>query len=333
MRTLIFAGMAILLSAYTDDPGDSGDLRITNGVQYQPQRLSAIISQDGCTGTFVSPTTIITAAHCADHGFTFKGVKTRSYQSMPEYLGIPWDWKNDVRVLIFPQPVAPAWMPVVNEPVFPGLHVVLAGFGRYDDINGRHDGRFRFGTNIVSGLENNGHHITIEGTRFEKIDGAEGTQSTTGPGDSGGPLLWNGRLAGTLYGGSAIGPSLKKSYFMNLTHPEVRAFLNAQIARNGADIRFSDQGSVPYQECVNLDPNQRVFTFVFDVPHSNISSMAGEGGAHLRVYRKKDANRNSNSYLLDNDMNGDFYTFSVPSFGAHLIVQDGQPTPRFVCFI
>lgn len=330
MRAFVFGGMALILSAYSVDPGE---LRVTNGIQHQSPRFSAIISQDGCTGTFVSPTTIITAAHCADHGFTYKGVRTRSFQSMPEYMGVPWTWTNDVRVLVFPEPVAPAWMPVVNEAVFPGLHVVIAGFGNFDEINGRNDGRFRFGTNIVSGLENNGHHITIEGTRFETIDGAEGSQSVTGPGDSGGPLLWNGRLAGTVYGGAATGPEMKKSYFMNLTNPEVRAFLNAQIARNGADIRFSDEGSIPYQECVDLDPNQRVFTFVFDVPHSNISSMAGEGGAHLHVYRKYNPRGDDNRYGLDNEMNGEFYTFSVPAFGAHLIVKEGQPTPRYACFI
>lgn len=330
MRSFLLAAFvsALTLSGYSE----ASELRITNGQQTQPSRLSAVIYQDGCTGTFVSPTTIITAGHCADHGFTYKGVRTRSYQSMGEYYGIPWDFANDVRVLIFPQPVAPAWMPVVNEAAFSGLHVVMAGFGAFDMTgDGRGDGRFRFGTNFIHGFEANGRIIVINGTRFESIGGVEGSDSSTGPGDSGGALLWNGRLTGVISGGALTSDSSQKAIFVNLTHPEIRAFLNAQIATQGADIRFTHDGSVPYSECVDLDQSQKIFTFVFDVPHSNITSP--EGAANFRVFRKLSARRDNNNYVEDNGMNGDFYTFSAPAFGTHLIVPDGQATPRSVCFI
>lgn len=330
MRTLLLLALTAQLSAYAAPPG----ARITNGQLEHPSRLSAVIYQDGCTGTFVSPTTIVTAGHCADRGFTYKGIRTRSHQSMGEYYGIPWNYDNDVRVLIFPQPVAPAWMPVVNEAVFPGLHVVIAGFGSYDMTgDGHYDGRFRYGTNLVDGFEYGGRVIIINGTSFGRVAGSEGVDSVTGPGDSGGALLWNGRLAGVTSAGRVTSASTKMSMFVNLTNPHIRAFLNAQVATQGADIRFTDEGSIPYPECMNLDSSQKVFTFVFQVPHSNISSMAGHGGASMRVFRKVSVDRNNNNYVEDNWMNSEFYTFSTPAFGAHLIIPDDQPTPSYVCFI
>lgn len=336
MRTLLLTGLALAFSSLASGQeriavsSGHGGLRVTNGIQTQPSRLSAIVYQDGCSGTFVSPTTIITAAHCANNGFTYQGVRTRSHQSMGDFYGIPWDFNNDVRVLIFPQPVAPAWIPVVNEPVFQGLHVVMAGYGTHDLMNGSYDARFRYGTNVVGDFHADGRIINVYGTKFETIDQAEGTGSSVGPGDSGGALLWNGRLAGVTSAISSTGDTTIRSLFVNVTHPAIRGFLNAQIASQGADIRFSEEGSIPYQECYQLDQSQRTFTFLFDVPHSNIRV---PGGAHFRVFRKYNADRQDTWHYEDNPMGSEFYTFAAPSFGAHLLVQDGHPTPSSICFI
>jgi len=325
--SVALSSMALAEEAYT--------LRVTNGILRQPSRLSAVISQEGCTGTFVSPTTILTAAHCAGNGFTFNGVRTSSFQSMGEYFGVPWNTDNDVRVLVFPKAVAPAWVPVANEGAFQGLHVVVAGFGAYDVAgNPLKDFRFRFGTNkVASFYYGNNRLLEVHGTKFGRLDQIEGSNSNVGPGDSGGPLLWNGIITGIASGVFSINNQTQGAIYVNLTNPDVRNYLNAQVRTRGADIRFGGEGSIPYSECKDLDPSQRDFTFVFDVPHSNIRSMAGEGGAHMRVFRKVSGEFQNNNFSEDNAMNSEFYTFSAPSFGARLIIQDGQPTPRYVCFI
>lgn len=254
----------------------TSELKITNGIQKQPDRLSAVIYQDGCTGTFVSPTTILTAAHCADHGFTYKGVKTSSWESMPEAFQKKWGFDIDVRLLVFPKAVAPAWIPVSTKSMLGNEDVLIAGFGIYDMIGKKSDGKFRYGTVTLSGFEANGQLMHSEGLSQETVAGKIGDQSGIGPGDSGGPMFYDGLLVGIASGVSGSGKEGEhKSIHVNLTHPKIKAFLDYAVAK-GVDIRFDGKGTVDYEECFDVEASKETTKLNFEVPHQTISSITGE---------------------------------------------------------
>lgn len=251
-------------------------LKITNGIKLQPDRLSAVIFQDGCTGTFVSPTTILTAAHCADKGFTFKGVRTLSHESMPESLNKPWSFDTDVRLLVFPKAVAPAWIPVSTKSMLGDEDVLIAGFGIYDMIEKKGDGKFRYGTMTLRGFEAKGQLLVSDGLSAEAVKGQLGDQSGIGPGDSGGPMFRDGQLVGIAAAVSGNGvEGQHKSIHVNLTHPKVKAFLDSAVAE-GVDIRFDGQGTKAYEECFDIDSKKEVSQLKFEVPHRRISSISGQ---------------------------------------------------------
>lgn len=267
---------AILLSTAAACGSQSPDssLKVTNGIQKQADRFKAVIYQDGCTGTFVSPTTIITAAHCADKGFTYKGVRTSSFQSMPEALKKPWGFNIDVRLLVFPKAVAPAWIPISTKRVEGNEAIVFAGFGTYDLKNNKNDGQFRYGTSNLLGFESGENLLITHGSDLEKIEGTEGTNSGVGPGDSGGPLLRDGLLIGVASGIAGIGDDRHKSFHVNLTEPDIKAFLDEAV-KNGIDIHFDGEGTIPYEECFEVDASKQSEVFKFEVPHRQLVSVKG----------------------------------------------------------
>ncbi len=251
------------------------ELNITNGVKVQPDRLKAVIFQDGCTGTFVSPTTILTAAHCADKGFTYNGVKTTSWESMPEALKTPWRFDIDVRILVFPKAVAPAWIPVSTVSMLGDEDVLVAGFGTFDMEKKTNDGKFRYGTARLNGFEANGALLVWDGLSAESVKDHIGDQSGVGPGDSGGPMFRDGQLVGINVGvaGSST-PNMHKSITVNLTHPSIKSFLDRAV-KKGVDIRFNGEGTESYEECFDVSAKEEQNAIQFEVPHSRISSITG----------------------------------------------------------
>lgn len=272
LRPIFVASCATLLLSCNGVDSTSA-LKITNGIKRQPKSLTAVVLQDGCTGTFVSPTTILTAAHCADHGFTYNGVKTKSFKSFADHRGVAWDFSTDVRVLVFPKAVAPAWIPVSTQAVKKDEQVVYAGYGTYDLNNSKYDGKFRFGTNKVAGFEANDHLIQTYGAFVETIDGEEGLGSSVGPGDSGGPLLRDGLLIG-IASAIANAGNKNKAIHVNLTNPEIKQFLD-EMNKEGADIRFDGKGTNEYEECVDVDATQEMAKLEFDAPHYKVSRVEG----------------------------------------------------------
>ncbi|RYZ56771.1 MAG: trypsin-like serine protease [Proteobacteria bacterium] len=268
--TAILLSTAIACGSQVQD----SSLKITNGIKKQPDRFKAVIYQDGCTGTFVSPTTIITAAHCADKGFTFKGVRTISFRSMPEALKKSWGFNIDVRLLVFPKAVAPAWIPISTKRVEGDEAIVFAGFGTYDLKNNKNDGQFRYGTSNLLGFESGENLLITHGTDLEAIAGTEGTNSGVGPGDSGGPLLRDGLLIGVASGIAGLGDDRHKSFHVNLTEPSIKAFLDEAV-KGGIDIRFDGEGSIPYEECFDVNADKESEDFKFEVPHRQLVSVSG----------------------------------------------------------
>ncbi|RYZ58836.1 MAG: trypsin-like serine protease [Proteobacteria bacterium] len=274
MISTVFVSLGLLSGMSCQNSNNSSEVKVTNGVLGQPKALTAVISQDGCTGTFVSPTVILTAAHCADKGFTYKGVRTKSFQSMPEAIGKPWNFDIDVRILVFPSDVAPAYIPVSTARVKGDELIVFAGYGTYDLKNNKNDGKFRWGTGRLGGFEADEHLVASHGSDLERIAGTEGTNSGVGPGDSGGPLLRDGMLIGIASAVAGEGNDRHKSVHVNLTQPDILAFLK-EAKKNGADIRFDEKPTIPYEECFDVDSTKEMNSFLFTVPHRQISSVSG----------------------------------------------------------
>lgn len=329
MKLAIIIAGAIVFAACGSH--HTADLKVTNGIKKQTSRLAAVISQDGCTGTFVSPTTIITAAHCADHGFTYNGVRTRSFESMPEHHGVAWSFPEDVRVLVFPQPVAPAWIPIATSPVQIGDKITVAGYGIYDLTSGKGDGSFRLGVNKITALESDGQIFLTQGTESETIYGQEGQHSAIGSGDSGGPVLRDGQLVGVIAGSVDLG-DVRKSVFVNLTNPKIRDFLQSARQKHGADIRENGEGSNSYQECGSLQRDRRSYEMIFDVPHSRMLVQGG-AGTKIEFFGKVSGRSDDKTFYPGGTViDGQTYEFADTLYGARISIPDDSRVPDSICF-
>ncbi len=208
----------MLLSAVNgiaaDAPEESGPVaRIVNGQETTDWQAVGIVN-NGCSGTLISPTVVLTAAHCMENfsgGFigntagTFE-VNGQVYQSAqihvhPNYNpgALGTDAANDIAIMVLDRPVTG----VTPYEIFRGTPEVgqtltLVGFGGGGTGNSGHTGDFgtkREGTTPIDGVSS-----TIISWNFDN-----NSESNTAPGDSGGPAFVqvNGQyyVAGVTSGG------------------------------------------------------------------------------------------------------------------------------------
>ncbi len=187
--------------------------QITNGVTIEDDEMGYVVKVkayfDGshaqsCTATFVSDSTLITAAHCIDSlGATTNrveitrgnglGALSRLIFRHPEYYyrGA----LNDVAVIVFEDKTSDQWIPVANVYPRAGDAIELVGYGKFNHFE-RGDGVKRKGTN----------QIELVNTRINFNAESKPSNATFGPGenagnslgDSGGPMFdqVTGRLVG-----------------------------------------------------------------------------------------------------------------------------------------
>ncbi len=240
-----------------------------------------------CTGTFVSDNTLITAGHCipaagekyvmlATNGFELtkarkppqgavaplkaffdpslaansRGGRDLAPNQSPEI---------DVAILIFPDKTARDWLPLANTTVATGTEVKLVGYGSSHAIYPEKDSstsvKKMMGYNKIAPIEPIKGNLPTDGLLFTFAWGEPGEAAKHGeetvsgaPGDSGGPIIANGVIVGTVSRGVTIKevPTLEKQIgtntldiFVDVTNPIAKSLL-AKAKAAGARINYAD---------------------------------------------------------------------------------------------
>ncbi len=226
-----------------------------------------------CTGTFIGPKTVITAAHCITANETI-GISrasriyangsndqevmasfipaTKVLNKDPYINNRNWtkqDARADVAILIFSQTVAPAVAPIIDRQVNSGEEVTVVGFGmdKVDPSQASLIDSKQFGFNTLN-VESFGLAILSPysgGSFYSKNTG-------TASGDSGGPLFVDGKIAGVLSGGgpSETNRNIDQSAYADLNSASIQSFIQDAISQ-GADITTTDASEKPSAALTN----------------------------------------------------------------------------------
>lgn len=245
MRTaLLLASLAV---AGCQHERASSDVKVTNGSPVQdgvwPEvvRIKTAIGAGAtsyCSATFVSKTTLITAAHCVDGVVTYDGVEAKEVVSHPfDDLFLPngaFATSLDLAVVVFGSDVFPGGSAIKVNRIAPvqDAPVTIVGFGKTDvdqpdsvvTAGKKHEGLNQI-LKVAQG------EIIVVGTPGPSADLAQGEFSNSAPGDSGGPLLFESSKAivGVVSNGKVVtnqsGMKFKASYYADLTSEKSRALL------------------------------------------------------------------------------------------------------------
>jgi hypothetical protein len=238
---------------------DDAEVKVTNGTEGAPTpdiRLLVVQNVGVCTGTFVNPTTMLTAAHCVAPSVPGGGVeidtgKSINYFVNPKFFPLfkaeggqvtkPGELDEagsrdhfqyyDLAVVIFPPDTAQklgirSFRAVRAGATQKGESVFVVGFGDNDFEKKTGSGRFRFGSNVIDEL--GAHFFTTRG--LLAADGSPvGTNANPAHGDSGAPLVaQNQDVIGTVSSGGAVDGKAVAVY-VNLTSDHARELFDKAI--------------------------------------------------------------------------------------------------------
>lgn len=219
-------------------PQSAAGVKITNGIEVTPgadtdpfPAVVQIRNEDvggRCTATFIRARIAATAAHCIGSGedgaITFGEVRAVHVY----HLGLTGHdaelTKKDLALVEFGDNVAPAVMPLLGR-LLTTENVVLVGFGRGKALAAATANVKRYGANQIQKFEN-GLPLILGATGQEKSPTAKaGEDSASAAGDSGGPAVVEGSLAGVISGGSVDAQQRKRTLLIDWASPEGLALL------------------------------------------------------------------------------------------------------------
>ena len=233
-------------------------IKVTNGTEISPEEFPGVVllydAKIGsiCTGTFITETIVLTAAHCTmggeidregevDHELQLVEIegndtsKARAVATSTRVVRNPmWDFagrnvnRYDLGLVFFEPGVAKDVLPIAAEPAEVGDDFVIVGYGL--NTSSTNDpssaGIKRMGQNRVSQIL--GGFIQFDGQ--SKTTNADGTDVAAGSGDSGGPLFIDNKIAGVTSGGGWGGFGRTRSLYIDLHSETSRDFLEQFIS-------------------------------------------------------------------------------------------------------
>ena len=233
--------LAVLTPGACNHAQDGSGVDVTNGLDINegtyPAVVQILMGNASCTGTFVSETTMITAAHCVLEGDEIRSVRVaQTGAQSTKILVHPNATGNvggeDLTVVIFPRQPGQKVMPLSKRKPQAGDAITIVGYGLSDVSQNNSAGTKRLGKNKL--LDASGNELVFGGELRNVGAAGNGENSASASGDSGGPMFISDELVGVTSGGTTQDDT-KYSFYVNLLSASNQAFLKSTLAR-GAEI-------------------------------------------------------------------------------------------------
>ena len=219
-------------------------------------------SGGACTGSAVSTTTAMTAAHClfnpgdriSSDGLVFGKrycIDTSAYKKIcsseiyvdPAYASVARKAEahagNDFGYVVFPKGTFKHIFRLNPTAVAVGDRVVLVGYSEYN-LPDPSKGSKRFGYNTVSEI------VSEQRSAIISLYNGDFSSVAVQPGDSGGPLLKNCLLTGVAHSrGDGNDGDPNGSTHTNLTHPEILTILKSSLKAYFCGVSGDDEAFCP----------------------------------------------------------------------------------------
>lgn len=272
MRKILSTIASVFLLGCQPQATDPSSTKVTNGLQTNNYPAVQLVRGNGyiCTGTFVSPRTLITAGHCVNRASStgdvgvVSRISGRLEKSTKLIIGnYETELNNgvnysDLSIVLFGNDVVPESdiATVASRAPAIGSTLTIVGYGNnvnYSaaEVDSQIKNCMQRGNNAVFCSENarrgegsgtkrmgtntvaalRGGMITFYGVNRTTTGVTSGTQVSSGSGDSGGPMFVNGELVGVTSGGTDT-----ISQYVNLNSYTSQALLRRALSE-GAVIK------------------------------------------------------------------------------------------------
>lgn len=226
-----FISVVLGLTACHEKQNEESVIHVTNGAAIDGDEYPAVVQlklgNSSCTGTFLSSDVVLTAAHCVVNKSFPKEIKVLTH---PLYIASSGANRADLAFIKFAEKKSEHHVKISPRPAKANDTITIVGFGLSDAEDPRSSGVKRKGSNL---LDTRGDGLLV----FSGVvRGAEenGRESASASGDSGGPMLVDGRQVGVTSAGVVKG-NTKFSIYVDLHSAESKQFFR-QAQDAGLDI-------------------------------------------------------------------------------------------------